>query len=213
MNEFNKLIDSFINEFGTKEDDLLKKLTRETAITQIHPRMLSGKYQGHLLNILIKITNSKNILEIGTYAGYATICMARALPSDGKIITIEKNDEIEWLSKKYFNLSGLEHKIEAFTADALDVIPKLNSEFDIIFIDGDKREYLEYYKLAFPKLKKGGIIIADNVLWNNKIFSEPTSNDYMTKGIIKFNEYIRKNPNIEKIIIPVRDGLMLIIKL
>ncbi|MDR2009115.1 MAG: class I SAM-dependent methyltransferase [Bacteroidales bacterium] len=213
MDKINNDVENYINEFGTSENDLLEKLTRETAITQIHPRMLSGKYQGNLLGFIIKITGASNILEIGTYAGYSAICMAMALPENGTIITIEKNDEIEWLSHKYFNLSGLGNKIKSVTGDALNIIPNLNEEFDIVFIDGDKREYSEYYSIVFPKVKKGGIILADNVLWNNKIFSDPVSNDYMTKGIIEFNEKIRTDPRVEKIILPVRDGLMAIRKL
>jgi predicted O-methyltransferase YrrM len=213
MDELNSLIDIFINDFGTYEDKLLQQLTRETAITQVHPRMLSGKYQGHLLSFLIKITNSIKLLEIGTYTGYSAICMARALPPNGKIITIEKNDEIEWLSQKYFKLANLENKIEAITGNALDIIPNLDNDFDIIFIDGDKREYLSYYKTSLPKLKKNGLIIADNVLWNNKIFSKPASNDNMTKGVIEFNDFVNIDNSVEKIILPIRDGLMLLRKL
>jgi caffeoyl-CoA O-methyltransferase len=205
-------IENYINDFGTEECDLLKSLARETAITQIHPRMLSGKYQGNLLKFLVRITGSVNVLEIGTYAGYSAICIAEALPENGRITTIERNDEIEWLSRKYFQLSGLSSKINAITGDALTVIPKLDEEFDMVFIDGDKREYLKYYNSVISKVKKGGIILVDNVLWNNKIFSEPASNDYMTKGVIEFNEKIRNDSSIEKIILPIRDGLMLIRK-
>jgi len=212
MTDLQKDIDLFINDFGTVEDEILYNLTRETAITQIHPRMLSGKYQGHLLNLLIKITKSTNVLEIGTYTGYSTICIARAIPEHGKITTIEINDEIEWLFRKYFKLSKLEHKINAIVGDALKIIPTLDQNFDLVFIDGDKREYLKYYNLLIEKIKSGTLILVDNVLWNNKIFSEPTSNDYMTKGIIQFNNYICNDNRIEKIILPIRDGLMLLRK-
>ena len=212
MNDLQKNIETFINDFGTVEDEILYNLSRETAITQLHPRMVSGKYQGNLLSLLIKITKSVNILEIGTYAGYSTICMARAIPEHGKITTIEINDEIEWLYRKYFKLAELEHKIDVIIGDAIEIIPTLNQNFDLIFIDGDKREYLKYYKLLIQKIKNGTLILADNVLWNNKIFSEPASNDYMTKGIIEFNNYICSDNNVEKIILPIRDGLMLLRK-
>lgn len=213
MNGINSKIENYIEEFGINEDELLKELTRETAVTQIHPRMLSGKYQGNLLSLIVKTTGVLNVLEIGTYAGYSAICIAMALPQNGKIITIEKNDEIEWLADKYFKLSGLENKIKHIIGDALEIIPTLDDNFDMVFIDGDKREYLKYYNIILPKLKPNGIIIADNVLWSNKIFYEPVSNDYMTKGIIEFNESIRNDNRVEKIILPIRDGLMILRKL
>lgn len=194
-------------------DEVLKELMRETAITQLHYRMLSGAYQGHFLNFIIKTSQAKKILEIGTYTGYSTICMARALPDDGFIHTIEINDEIEWLSKKYFHKANVEHIVKQHIGNAIEIIPKLNTMFDLIFIDADKRDYINYYKTAFHFLKKNGIILVDNVLWNNKIFMPICSNDHMTQGIIAFNEFIKNENNIEKIILPIRDGLMLIRKL
>jgi len=202
----------YIENFGCKEDDLLRALERETALTQIHPKMLSGCYQGHLLAMLIGACKAKRVLEIGTYAGYSAICMARALPADGHLVTIEVNDEIEWLSSKYFAKAGLQDKITAIVGDASEVIPTLEGQFDMVFIDGDKREYISYFDAVLPKLADGGTIVADNVIWYDKIFTETASNDHMTHGIMAFNEYISKRTDVEKIIIPVRDGLMLIRK-
>jgi predicted O-methyltransferase YrrM len=212
MTKIEKLSSEFIDAFGISDDEILNALARETSLTQLHPRMLSGLYQGNLLNLIVKLVNAKSILEIGTYSGYSAICMARALPEDGKLITLEINDEIDWLSAKYFQMAGLSHKIEAITGDALEIIPILDAEFDLVFIDADKREYLNYYNLVFPKVKSGGLIIADNVLWDNKIFMPVDSNDHMTKGIIEFNEFIRIDKRVEKIILPIRDGLMLVRK-
>ncbi len=203
---------NYINTFSGKQDKLLDDLERETHRTQLHPRMMSGWYQAEVLSFLIKLINANNILEIGTFSGYATICMARALKNDGKITTIERNDEIEWLYSKYFELSGLKNKIHPIIGDANKIIPDLNENFDFVFIDGDKREYINYYNIIMPKLKSGALIVVDNVLWDNKIFAPVANNDYMTKGIIDFNEYIKNDKKIEKIILPLRDGLMLIQK-
>lgn len=212
MSNFAKISQEFIDEFVSEEDDILKALARETALTQLHYRMLSGSYQGSLLNMLVKLSGAATILEIGTYSGYSAICMARALPETGKLITIEINDEIEWLSSKYFKLAGLDNKIQAITGDALEILPQLNQQFDLVFIDADKREYLNYYNLVFPIVKSGGLILADNVLWDNKIFMPVAANDFMTKGIIEFNEFLRNDKRVEKIILPVRDGLMMVRK-
>lgn len=209
---FQEIRENYITQFGGAEDELLQNLVRETFLTQLHPRMLSGWHQGSLLNFLVQLTGAKNILEIGTFTGYSTICMARALPKDGRIITIERNDEIEWLPQKYFELSGLADKIELVIGDAGQIIPTLNQKFDFVFIDGDKREYLDYYLALLDKTTDNALIIADNVLWDDKIFKPVASNDYMTQGIIKFNDSIKKDHRVRKIILPLRDGLMLLQK-
>lgn len=201
---------SYIEHYGCEDDALLRSLVREASITQIHPRMMSGAYQGHLLATIIATSRAKSVLEIGTYVGYSAICMARALPEDGHLATIEVNDEIQWLSEKYFKLAGLDHKIKQYVGSALEIIPQLEQTFDLVFIDGDKREYIQYFDAVFPKLSKGGLILADNVIWYDKIFTKPASNDYMTQGIIAFNEYIESRSDLDKLILPVRDGLMLI---
>ncbi|HNQ67991.1 MAG TPA: class I SAM-dependent methyltransferase [Bacteroidales bacterium] len=211
--EISEIRNAYIEGFGQPEDNLLKELTRETALTQIHPRMICGNHQGQLLSLLVKLSKAENILEIGTFSGYSTICMARALPEKGKITTIEINDEIQWLNSKYFHLAKLENKINPIVGDALELIPKLNEQFDFVFIDGDKRQYIDYYQMVFPYVISGGLILVDNVLWDNKIFRDVESNDFMTKGVIEFNEMIKMDAHVEKLIIPLRDGLMLIRKL
>ncbi len=211
--EFDDIRDQYVDTFGGEQDELLEALERETHLTQLHPRMLSGWHQGSLLSFIIKLIGAKNILEIGTFSGYATICMARALPDDGKIVTIERNDEIEWLFQKYFKQSGLESKIVSQVGDAKEIIKEIELEIDLAFIDGDKREYIDYYEAVLPKVKNGGLLIADNVLWDDKIFKPVVSNDYMTKGIIAFNDYIKKDHRVRKVILPLRDGLMLLQKI
>ncbi len=213
MKNIEKISSDFIENFVLPEDDILKALHHETGLTQLHPRMLSGNYQGRFLYLLAVLMKAENILEIGTYAGYSAICMARALPENGKLVTIEINDEIDWLSSKYFKLAGLENKIDALTGDAIEIIPQLKQQFDLVFIDADKRQYLNYYNLVFPLVSKGGLIIADNVLWDNKIFMPVESNDLMTKGIIEFNDFVKHDQRVEKIILPLRDGLMLVRKI
>lgn len=203
----------YIEQYGCDEDDVLKALVREASLTQIHPRMMSGRFQGNLLAMLIGMSHARNVLEIGTYVGYSAICMARALPEDGHLTTLEVNDEIEWLSAKYFKKAGLETKITQIVGDALEVVPSLTETFDMAFIDGDKREYIQYFDAVYPKVAKGGLIVADNVIWYDKIFTTPASNDYMTQGIIAFNKYIEERTDLQKLILPVRDGLMLIRKL
>ncbi len=213
MIDFSEIRSNFINGFLPKEDEILKSLVRETSLTQIHPRMMSGWYQGNLLSFLIKISNSSKILEVGTFSGYSSICIARALPAKSTFVTIEYNDEIEWLFSKYFKLAGVIDKIDSRIGDAKAIIPELDYEFDFVFIDGNKREYIEYFEAVLPKVKKGGLILADNVLWDNKIFKEVISNDFMTKGIIQFNDFIRNETRVEKLLLPQRDGLMLMRKL
>lgn len=213
-NDFNKLREEFINSFCDSEDQILADLRRETTIKCLHPRMLSGWYQGSLLNFLVKISKAENVLEIGTYTGYSTICMARALPKSGKLTSIEKNDELENIIKKYISLAGLNTKINLVIDDALEYLSNYKSgkKFDMVFIDADKREYVNYLKLALNIIKDDAFIVVDNVLWDNKIFFEPESNDYMTKGVIEFNNFVKNEKSLQKIILPLRDGLMLLRK-
>lgn len=208
--DYSNLINKFIDDFCGEEDEILKNIRRDTEIRQIHPRMLSSWYQASLLNFMVKITNSRLVLEIGTFTAYSTISMGRALPNNGQIFSIEKNDELEDTIKKNIAKAGLEDKTKIITGDALEIMSDLDMLFDLIFIDGDKREYLSYFKNALNILNDNGLIIVDNVLWSNKIFTEPASNDYMTKSIIDFNAYIKSNPNLQTIVLPVRDGIMLI---
>lgn len=205
-------LEKYILEISTKEDDLLHELYRKTHTSALNPHMISGHIQGKILEMLVAMYNPTTILEIGTYTGYSAICMARALPENGKLHTIEVNDEVESISSEFIERAGLKNKIIMHTGDAREIIPKMDMEFDMVFIDGDKREYTEYYKLVFDKIIKGGYILADNVFWDGKVYN-PSENDPMTKGIRKFNETIKNDQRVDKVILPVRDGLMLIRKL
>lgn len=203
----------YVVSFCNFEDEILQDLNRETHLTQLHPRMISGAAQAAFINMLVKISGAVKVLEIGTYSGYLSISIARALPDNGKLFTIEINDEIEWLIRKYFEKSGLNDKISLIIGNAINIIPNLDSEFDMAIIDGDKGQYIDYYNLIFPKIKIGGLILVDNVLWDNKIFAEVEQNDYMTKGIISFNELIKQDSRVEKIILDIRDGIMILRKI
>lgn len=195
-----------------KEPDLLQELNRETHLKAMSPRMLSGHLQGRVLSFISKIKQPKFILEIGTYTGYSALCLAEGLQKNGKLITIDPNEETNLIAQKYFNLSSNSEKIELFLGDAKKVIPELNFGFDIVFIDADKKNYPIYYELIIPKVNTGGIIIADNVLWSGKVLNKYDLMDTDTKVIHDFNMNISKDPRVSKLLLPVRDGLLIMIK-
>ena len=207
----NKKLEQYIEEFSTPEDPVLEDLYRQTHIRFVNPNMVSGHLQGKLLELISCMISPENILEIGTFTGYSAICLARGLRPGGKLITIELNDELTAFSKSSFDRAGVASKITQLTGKAQDIIPALDLAFDLVFIDGDKREYVDYFKLIIDKVNPGGFIIADNVLWGGKVLEKET-NDPQTRGIINFNELIRQETTIEEIILPLRDGLMLIRK-
>lgn len=209
----NQKILEYSESHTTEETDLLRKLYRETNLKVIMPRMLSGHLQGVLLKMLSFMIKPKYILEIGTYTGYSAICLAEGLAEGGKLITIEKNPEVEAIAKRYFSESGQSEKIDFCIGDAMEIIPNLKLTFDLIFIDADKENYLNYYDLAFDKLRKGGIIIADNALWEAKVLQIPKLNDIETIGIQKFNNFVQADKRVENILLPIRDGLMIIRKI
>ncbi len=212
MSDFYFNIEEYILNHSDDEDTVLAELNRETNLKILRPRMLSGHLQGKILEMLSKMINPKKILEIGTYTGYSAICLAKGLKEEGLIHTIEINDEQEDFISKYLKKAGVENKVKLHFGNALNIIPTLSEQFDLIFIDGDKREYLEYYKLVFDFLKPGGFILADNVLWSGKIIELEKPDDEYTKGIFDFNGYIKNDKRIEKVILPLRDGLTLIRK-
>jgi predicted O-methyltransferase YrrM len=207
----NKKIEQYIEQHSSPEDQVLEDLYRQTHIRFINPNMVSGHLQGKFLEMLSHVVRPDNILEIGTFTGYSAICLSRGLKPDGKLITIEINDELNTFAHSFFCKAGVDSKITQLTGRAQDIIPGLSIMFDLVFIDGDKREYIEYYKLIIDKVKPGGFIIADNVLWGEKVLEKETA-DPQTRGIISFNEMIRKETAVEEVILPVRDGLMLITK-
>jgi len=194
------------------QDEVLYELTRETNLKVLMPRMLSGHLQGKILEFLSKIIQPQNILELGTFTGYSAICLAKGLKNNGKITTIESNDELETLILKYFEKANILKSTNLIIGNALEVIPTIEEMFDLVFIDADKRCYLDYYNLVFDKVKSGGIIIADNIFWYGKIFEPLKKNDLHTQGIINFNEFVKKDLRVEKFAIPIRDGLMVIRK-
>lgn len=205
-------IEEYSKHLSEKEDEILSQLRRETYIKVLMPRMISGPYQGLLLKFISKMINPTNILELGTYTGYSTICLAQGLKENGSITTIEKNDELKSISQKYFKLTKITNKVSQLFGEALKIIPTLNNNFDLVFIDADKREYLEYYFEVFDKTNIGGFIIVDNVFWNGKVIETVDDKDDYTKGILKFNEYIKNDSRIEKITLNLRDGLMILRK-
>ncbi len=206
-----KLIREYITEHSTPEDPVLEDLFRQTHIRFVNPNMSTGHLQGKLLEFISGMIKPEFILEIGTFTGYSAICLAKGLRPGGKLITIEINDEITEFTQSYFLKAGLEKKIVQMTGKAQDIIPQLDHTFDLVYIDGDKREYTEYFNLVIDKVITNGFIIADNVLWGDKIF-DTDSKDPQTRGIVEFNEMIRNDRRIEKIILPLRDGLMIIRK-
>jgi caffeoyl-CoA O-methyltransferase len=204
-------LDQYILSHASPEDPVLEDLYRQTHIRFVNPNMTSGHLQGKFLEFISFMINPKYILEIGTFTGYSAICLAKGLKPGGKLITIEINDELTLFSNEYFNRAGLGDKIIQITGNALEAIPELDMVFDLVFIDGDKREYSDYYRLIIDKLKPGGFILADNVLWGGKVLENETR-DPQTKGVIEFNDMISRQNNIEHVMLPIRDGLTLIRK-
>jgi predicted O-methyltransferase YrrM len=207
----NRKLDQYLLSHSSPEDPILEDLYRQTHIRFVNPNMTSGHLQGKFLEFISFMIKPMNILEIGTFTGYSAICLAKGLKSGGKLITIEINDELTTFSGEYFKKAGFEDEILQITGNALDVIKDLDMFFDLVFIDGDKREYSDYYHTIINKVNPGGFILADNVLWGGKVIDDE-SGDAQTKGVIEFNNMIGRQKNIENVMLPVRDGLMLIRK-
>ena len=205
-------IENYILLHIDEEDLLLKELNRDAHVNLLRPRMLSGHLQGKILKMFCRMMQPKAILEIGTYTGYATLCMAEGSPDDTQIHTIEVNDELEDFILKHLYKSKLKDKIYLHIGDAMQIIPTIDCIFDIVFIDANKRHYNEYYDLIFDKVRHGGLIIADNTLWDGKVLDTPSQSDKQTLGIQSFNNRVAKDTRVEKVILPIRDGLTLIWK-
>jgi predicted O-methyltransferase YrrM len=208
----NRKLEQYISDHSTAEDPLLEDLFRQTHIRFVNPNMSTGHLQGKFLEMISKMINPEHILEIGTYTGYSTICLARGLKQGGRLYTIEINDELGAFAKSYFVKAGVDTLITQISGNAIDIVPELNIEFDLVFIDGDKREYCEYYRAAEKKVKSGGFILADNVLWGEKVLEKETK-DQQSLGIMQFNDMLMNEKDIEHVIVPLRDGLTLIRKL
>jgi len=200
-------IDEYVVNHSQQEPKILQELTKETWQKVLNPRMLSGAFQGRVLSMISKLIRPKNILEIGTYTGYSTLCFAEGLLKDGKIITIDKNEELETLQNKYFEKSGYRSQIQQMVGDATKIIPTLTQEFDLVFIDADKSNYINYFHLIIDKMKPGGIILSDNVLWSGKVVESLNPKDLDTKVLLEYNKLLNIDKRVETVLLPIRDGL------
>jgi caffeoyl-CoA O-methyltransferase len=205
-------LEQYLHDYTSPEDPVLEELYRQTHLRFVNPNMSSGHLQGKLLEFISRMIRPNYILEIGTFTGYSGICLSKGLERGGKLVTIEINDELTTFAGSFFRKAGVESSIIQVTGDALEIIPALEYQFDLVFIDGDKREYTGYFNRVLEKLVPGGFILADNVLWGGKVLDEETG-DPQTRGIIEFNRMIRNNESVDKVILPLRDGLALIRKL
>ncbi len=203
-------IAGYIEAHTAPESDLLKKINRETHAKVMMPRMLSGQLQGRYLSMISHLIKPKNILEIGTYTGYSAICLAEGLTEDGKLITIDINEELETRVRDYFQQAGLSEKIDYRIGNALTIIPTIDQQFDLVFIDADKENYSRYYDLVFDNVKVGGVILADNVLWSGKVTQPKPDKD--TRALLEFNAKVTEDTRVENVLLPLRDGIMMIRK-
>jgi caffeoyl-CoA O-methyltransferase len=205
-------LDNYILSHSDAEPSYLAKVNRDTHLKMINPRMLSGAFQGRALAMFCHMIQPKRILELGTFTGYSALCMAEALDEEGVLHTIECDDEAEDFIRANFAGSEHGHKIRLHIGDALTEIEKLDETFDVVFIDADKREYLAYYEAVLPKIRQGGFILADNTLWDGKVLKPIEPNDKQTIEICRFNDFVAADPRVEKVILPLRDGLTVIRK-
>lgn len=207
MNFLPEKLDQYVVEHSQQEPEMLAELSKETWQKVLNPRMLSGAFQGRLLAMISKLIQPKVVLEIGTFTGYSALCFAEGLASDGKIITIDKNEELESLQNKYFAKSGFRDQIHQKIGNALEIIPTIDEEFDLVFIDADKINYENYFHLIIKKMKPGGIILSDNVLWSGKIIEKLDPKDEDTKALLSYNKLLNSDERLETILLPIRDGL------
>jgi caffeoyl-CoA O-methyltransferase len=206
------LLDQYIINHSSLEEDFLNELDRETHRKVLHPRMLSGHLQGQILSMISCMIRPKNILEIGTFTGYSALCLAKGLAENGHLHTIEIDDELEIFAQKYFRKSGMGDRIVQHIGDARQIIPTIKESFDLVFLDADKREYCDYYHLVFDRIPVGGFLLADNVLWDGKVVDPKAANEDQTIGILAFNDLVQNDSRVRNVILPVRDGIMLVQK-
>lgn len=212
---YEERLEEYILQHTTPESPLRKWLWREAHVRLLRARMLSGHLQGNFLQMLCRLKGAKCILELGTYTGYAAHCLAEALEEGGEVHTIESDDEMEDFIRSFIDEAPYKERIHLHLGDALTLLPSLlqRYSFDLVYIDANKREYLEYYELILPHLPSGALILADNTLWDGKVIEEPTPTDAQTQSILRFNDYVQRDPRVENLILPLRDGLSLIYKL
>ena len=207
MNFISEKLNDYIKKYSNKESDLLKELSRETKLKTLNSRMLSGSYQGRILSIISKLTKPRYILEVGTYTGYSTLCLAEGIKDSGELHTIDNNEELYNFQREYFNKSDYGDKIFQHLGNAIDLIDTINLKFDLIFLDADKENYTNYLELLINKLNTNGVLITDNVLWNGKVIKSISDDDLSTQEIDKFNKLMNQRSDMETIILPIRDGI------
>jgi predicted O-methyltransferase YrrM len=200
-------LDNYVVAHSEQEPELLQQLTRETYQKILQPIMLSGAYQGRVLSMISKLINPKAILELGTFTGYSTLCLAEGLQNEGKLHTIDINEELVDFQRQYFDRSNYGHQIVQHTGSALDILPLLHQTFDLVFIDADKPNYSNYFNLIIDKLNKGGVILSDNVLWHGKVIQPLDEKDKSTKAVLDYNTLLKNDERIETVLLPIRDGL------
>ena len=203
----------YLDTHSSPASEALRWLERQTHLRTNHARMLSGPQQGRLLSLISRLAKPVNVLELGVFTGYSTICLAEGLAPGGTVHAVEINDELEDLIREGYDRAGISDKVQLHFGDAKEIIPTLDCRFDLVYIDANKREYAEYYSLVIDKVVPGGLILADNVLWDGKILQEPMPQDAQTRGIAAFNDMVAADPRVENFILPVRDGLSIIRKL
>jgi predicted O-methyltransferase YrrM len=200
-------LDTYVTNHSENEPELLAQLNKETHQKILQPRMLSGHFQGRVLSMLSKIIHPTTILEVGTYTGYATLCLAEGLAENGTIDTIDIEEELVDFQRNYFNKSPWANQISQHLGDALDIIPTLNKKYDLVFIDADKENYINYFNLIVPMMNKGGIILSDNVLWSGKVLEEVKPGDITTQILLEYNQILKNDTRVETVLLPIRDGL------
>ena len=209
MHFLSTLLENYIADNSQNEPEVLQELTRETHLKVIQPRMITGHFQGRVLSLLSKIIHPKNILEIGTYTGYSAICLAEGLPKNGTLHTIDVNEELVGMQRKYFEKSGFGNQIIQHTGDALKIIPTLDEVFDLVFIDAEKASYDFYFETVLQKTRPGSVILSDNVLWSGKVVEPLNPKDKVTKILLDYNKKLKEDPRVETVLLPIRDGLTL----
>lgn len=207
MHFISEELENYAALHSENEPELLAALNRETHQKILQPRMLSGHFQGRVLSMIAKLVNPKHILEIGTYTGYAALCLAEGLQADGTLDTIDNNEELYDFQKKYFDNSKWSGQITQHLGNALDIIPSLGKKFDLVFIDADKENYINYFHMIVPLMNKGGIILSDNVLWSGKVLEPVKANDKSTNVLLEYNKLLKDDPRVETVLLPIRDGL------
>lgn len=207
MHFLSEELETYVTLHSQDEPELLVKLNKETHQKILQPRMLSGHFQGRVLSMLSKIIHPTNILEVGTYTGYATLCLAEGLAENGTIDTIDNEEELFDFQRKYFDKSQWSSQIKQHLGDGIDIIPTLTKKYDLVFIDADKENYINYFHLIVPMMNKGGIILSDNVLWSGKVLEEVKPGDITTKILLEFNQLLKDDPRVETVLLPIRDGL------